>query len=122
MISSHVICLISVSVPMSHQNLDRVTSAVLSLQFLWPGASIREPFLESVRDIDDLKFRLSWGKTGSTNVSDFSYIQYFNGNQYGGQSGLTLASTYPNKDIKWEMTTEYNAGVDFTLFNGRLNW
>ena len=80
----------------------------------------QESFLESVRDIDDLKFRLSWGKTGSTNVSDFSYIQYFNGNQYGGQSGLTLASTYPNKDIKWEMTTEYNAGVDFTLFNGRL--
>lgn len=80
----------------------------------------QEPFLESVRDIDDLKFRLSWGKTGSTNVSDFSYIQYFNGNQYGGQSGLTLATTYPNKDIKWEMTTEYNAGVDFTLFNGRL--
>lgn len=81
----------------------------------------QETFLESVRDIDDLKFRLSWGKTGSTNVSDFSYIQYFNGNQYGGQSGLTLASTYPNKNIKWEMTTEYNAGVDFTLFNGRLN-
>lgn len=80
----------------------------------------QEPFLESVRDIDDLKFRLSWGKTGSTNVSDFSYIQYFNGNQYGRQSGLTLASTYPNKNIKWEMTTEYNAGVDFTLFNGRL--
>ena len=80
----------------------------------------QEPFLESVRDIDDLKFRLSWGKTGSTNVSDFSYIQYFNGNQYGGQSGLTLASTYPNKNIKWEMTTEYNTGVDFTLFNGRL--
>ena len=80
----------------------------------------QEPFLESVRDIDDLKFRLSWGKTGSTNVSDFSYIQYFNGNLYGGQSGLTLASTYPNKNIKWEMTTEYNAGVDFTLFNGRL--
>lgn len=79
-----------------------------------------EPFLESVRDIDDLKFRLSWGKTGSTNVSDFSYIQYFNGNQYGGQSGLTLASTYPNKNIKWEMTTEYNAGVDFSFFNGRL--
>ena len=80
----------------------------------------QEPFLESVRDIDDLKFRLSWGKTGSTNVSDFSYIQYFNSNIYGGQSGLTLASTYPNKDIKWEMTTEYNAGVDFTLFNSRL--
>ena len=80
----------------------------------------QEPFLESVRDIDDLKLRLSWGKTGSTNVSDFSYIQYFNGNQYGGQSGLTLASTYPNKNIKWEMTTEYNTGVDFTLFNGRL--
>ena len=93
---------------------------------IFPAVSLawrinQEPFLESVRDIDDLKFRLSWGKTGSTNVSDFSYIQYFNGNLYGGQSGLTLASTYPNKNIKWEMTTEYNAGVDFTLFNGRLN-
>ena len=92
---------------------------------IFPAVSLawrinQEPFLESVRDIDDLKFRLSWGKTGSTNVSDFSYIQYFNGNLYGGQSGLTLASTYPNKNIKWEMTTEYNAGVDFTLFNGRL--
>lgn len=81
----------------------------------------QEPFMASVQDVDDLKLRLSWGKTGSTNVSDFSYIQYFNGNLYGGQSGLTLASTYPNKNIKWEMTTEYNAGVDFTLFNGRLN-
>ena len=81
----------------------------------------QEPFLESVRDIDDLKFRLSWGKTGSTNVSDFSYIQYFNSNIYGGQSAITLATTYPNKDIKWEMTTEYNAGVDFSFFNGRLN-
>ena len=92
---------------------------------IFPAVSLawrinHEPFLESVRDIDDLKFRLSWGKTGSTNVSDFSYIQYFNGNQYGGQSGLTLASTYPNKNIKWEMTTEYNAGVDFSFFNGRL--
>lgn len=81
----------------------------------------QEPFMASVQDVDDLKLRLSWGKTGSTNVSDFSYIQYFNSNIYGGQSAITLATTYPNKDIKWEMTTEYNAGVDFSFFNGRLN-
>uniref|UniRef100_UPI00402766B1 SusC/RagA family TonB-linked outer membrane protein n=1 Tax=Segatella hominis TaxID=2518605 RepID=UPI00402766B1 len=37
----------------------------------------QEPFMASVQDVDDLKLRLSWGKTGSTNVSDFSYIQYF---------------------------------------------
>ncbi len=81
----------------------------------------QEPFLANVRDIDDLKLRLSWGKTGSTNVSDFSYLQYFSGSSYGGQSAIIMNSIFPNKNIHWEMTTEYNAGLDFTLFNGRLN-
>ncbi len=80
----------------------------------------QEPFMASAKEVDDLKLRLSWGKTGSTNVSDFSYLQYFNANKYGGQGAITLYSSFPNKDIHWEMTTEYNAGLDFTLFNGRL--
>lgn len=36
-----------------------------------------EKFLKSISQIDDLKLRFSWGKTGSTNVADFSYKQFF---------------------------------------------
>lgn len=81
-----------------------------------------ENFLKDINQIDDLKLRLSWGKTGSTNVDDFSYKQYYVGNSsYGGQSAVSLLSTLPNKAIGWEMTTEYNIGFDFSFFSGRLN-
>lgn len=81
-----------------------------------------EAFLKDVSWIDDLKLRLSWGKTGSTNVADFAYTQLFNGGKlYGGQSAVTLEDTFPNVEIGWEMTTEYNLGLDFAFFGGKLD-
>lgn len=80
-----------------------------------------ESFLKDVEAVSDLKLRLSWGKTGSTNVSDFSYLQYFAKNSsYGGQPAVSLESTLPNQKIQWEMTTEYNLGLDFAFLNNRL--
>ncbi len=82
-----------------------------------------ESFLKDVESIDDLKLRLSAGQTGSTNVADFSYKQYFLRNStdyYGGELSMDIKDLLPNEGIKWEMTTEYNAGFDFSLFNNRL--
>ena len=84
-----------------------------------------EPFMASVRNIDQLKLRLSWGMTGSTNVPDFAYIQYYEigsvgGNVYGNNSAVVLKNFLPNPDLRWEMTREWNLGVDFSFFNGRL--
>lgn len=80
-----------------------------------------ESFLKDIRQIDDLKLRFSWGKTGSTNVADFSYKQYFLGsNKYMGNSSTTLQDLLPNIGVRWEMTTEYNVGIDFSFFNNRL--
>lgn len=80
-----------------------------------------ERFLRSVSQIDDLKLRLSWGKTGSTNVADFSYRQFFLGkDKYMESSTTTLQDLLPNTGIRWEKTTEYNAGIDFGFFNNRL--
>lgn len=80
-----------------------------------------ESFLKDFDKLDDLKLRMSFGKTGSTNVADFSYLQYFGkGDSYGGQSSVVLNTTLPNQRIQWEMTTEYNLGLDFSLFNHRL--
>jgi TonB-linked SusC/RagA family outer membrane protein len=80
-----------------------------------------EKFLKGINQIDDLKLRLSWGKTGSTNVADFSYKQFFLGSdKYMGNSSITLQDLLPNTGVRWEMTTEYNAGLDFSFFNNRL--
>lgn len=62
------------------------------------------------------------GKTGSTNVDDFSYLQYFGkADNYGDQLAFMLERTLPNQYIRWEMTSEVNAGIDFSFFDNRLH-
>lgn len=82
-----------------------------------------EQFLADVEWMNDLKARFSWGQTGSTNLADFSYIQFFSrgsSDLWGGEATVNLKSTMPNQNVKWEMTTEYNGGLDFAFFNHRL--
>lgn len=81
----------------------------------------KEKFLSNVKAVNDLKLRMSIGRTGSTNVADFAYRQFFTSNsKYGGQSATTLQNMLPNTGIKWEKTTEYNVGLDFSFFDNRL--
>lgn len=80
-----------------------------------------EKFLRDIASINDLKLRVSWGKTGSTNVADFSYKQFFIGSdKYMQSSTTTLQDLLPNTGIRWEMTSEFNAGIDFGFFDNRL--
>lgn len=83
----------------------------------------QENFLAESNFVNNLKLRFSWGKTGSTNLDDFSYKQFFvrnAGDYYGGLPAISLKQSLPNKDVRWEMTTEYNGGIDFTLLEYRL--
>lgn len=80
-----------------------------------------EDFIKNKDVFNNLKLRLSIGQTGSTNVSDFVYKQYYiYGNQYGNQSSIVLNGTLPNRNIGWEKTSEINTGLDFSLFDNRL--
>ena len=80
-----------------------------------------EDFVKDKNTFSNLKLRLSVGQTGSTNVADFAYKQYFvYGDPYGGQNSIILNSTLPNRNIGWEKTSEVNVGFDFSLFNDRL--
>lgn len=93
---------------------------------LFPAASIGwrlsdEPFLRDVSVISDLKIRASIGKTGNDNIGDFqSQGVYTSNNNYNGYPGIA-PSDLPNADLKWETTTQYNAGIDASLFNDRLS-
>lgn len=83
----------------------------------------KENFMEQFSWMNDLKLRMSYGRTGSTNVDDFSYIQFFTrkDNYFWGQEPTVgLKDMMPNKDVKWEMTSEYNVGLDYNFWNHRL--
>ena len=53
--------------------------------------------------------RATYGATGSYNV--------YNGSQYVVLGATKLA----NKDLKWETTGMFNVGIDYALWNGRIN-
>lgn len=65
---------------------------------------------------DDLKIRLGWGQTGNQEFpAGASQAQYSI-----TRDGLTR-SQFDNPDLKWETSTTYNVGVDFTLLDSRLS-
>ena len=85
-----------------------------------------EPFMQKVGWLSNLKLRLAYGVTGNnTGIGSYetqqtlsSPISYPFGSSYS--TGYT-ASKIVNKDLKWETSTEYNAGIDFGFFGGRIN-
>ena len=79
----------------------------------------REAFLETVDQIKDLNFRLSYGSTASPYGGDFDYLAtYAVGASYGGVMGIQ-ASRAGNVDFDWEYINEFNAGMDIALFQER---
>lgn len=93
---------------------------------LFPAASIGwrlsdEAFLRDVKMLSDLKLRASIGKTGNDNIGDFqSQGVYSTNSNYNGYPGIA-PNDLPNEDLKWETTTQYNAGLDASFFNERLS-
>lgn len=84
-----------------------------------------EEFIKNLNVFDNLKLRLSYGKTGNNNLgyditlSKLVLSRYSFGGQ--GVNGFGLSGQKGNPDLRWEMTSEYNAGLDFGFFNNRLS-
>lgn len=83
-----------------------------------------ETFFKS-KIINQLKLRASIGRTGSDNLASFSYLAYLNSlsdgqSTYANVNGIVVNSL-PNNDIKWEETNQIDFGLEFGLFNNRLN-
>ncbi len=68
---------------------------------------------------NSLKLRLGWGKTGNSEfpsgASQERYSVGFNGTNH--TAGLDNVA---NPNLKWETTTNLNAGIDFAVFNYKL--
>lgn len=84
----------------------------------------KERFLESVTTIDDLKLRIGYGVTGNPPSAGFlsqPLLGYGNYVYSNGRWIRTLGpTTNANPFIRWEEKHEYNLGLDFSLWEGRL--
>jgi TonB-linked SusC/RagA family outer membrane protein len=83
-----------------------------------------ENFMEDQKIFDNLKLRASWGQVGNDAIptSLFYSIATPNRPYYYG-SNLNLGITFDeitDKNIGWEVTEEFDFGVDFTLLQKRL--
>ncbi len=79
-----------------------------------------EAFMQDISIIDGLKWRISLGKTGNERIGSFQFLGTFaSATAYNGVAAVAPA-TLANPNLKWEETTEFNAGVDVSLFEGRI--
>ena len=94
-----------------------------------------EDFLIDSAVISNLKLRASYGQTGNSSIAPYSSeAQLGPGNLIGGSnipcytaafgsasaSGTGLKSL-ENSDLRWEIMTQYDIGVELGLFNDRIN-
>ncbi|GAB3417382.1 TonB-dependent receptor [Niabella aquatica] len=96
----------------------------------FPSASLawrisKEHFLQNYSSLDDLKIRASAGLLGNDNVSAYSFLSTYSfGNQLplnGSLNNAMYTSVIANPNLSWEKTLSYNAGLDFSLWKGKLS-
>ena len=83
-----------------------------------------ENFMSTVSAINNLKLRLSYGKSGNQAI-DPNGTTAIDGSvrfPYNGVStiGVVSTNTMGNKELHWETTTGFNAGIDFSLLKSRI--
>lgn len=74
-----------------------------------------EAFLKGNTNVNQLKLRLGWGKTGNQEFPSGASLDRLT---FGTQSISQV--NFGNADLKWETSTTFNAGIDFSLFNNRI--
>ncbi len=101
---------------------------------LFPAAAIawraiNEDFIRNLDLFTDLKFRASYGTSGNSGSAYQSLVK-------GGTNRVQSAYVYngtntvsafyadgiQNKDLRWELTTTTNFGIDFGFLNNRLTF
>ncbi|MDR1880307.1 MAG: TonB-dependent receptor [Tannerellaceae bacterium] len=96
----------------------------------FPGVSLgwniaQESFMENLRPtIGQLKLRAGYGQTGNDNIGTAFSNYYVPGDLivWGEQVVASIKlGGLGNPDLKWETQTDFNLGIDFDLWQGRLS-
>ncbi len=78
-----------------------------------------ESFMKGTQAVKNLKLRLGWGITGNqefpAGASQLLYVLN------GSNPATFVQQQTPNPNLKWESTTTFNAGLDFTILKGKIS-
>ena len=88
----------------------------------------REQFVKSIKWINFLKFRGSYGAVGNNRIVDFAFLDLlypanypFNVNTGIVNNGLVSSNRiFPDQNITWERTFQYNGGLDFAILKNAI--
>ncbi len=83
-----------------------------SAAFAWKLSE--ESFIPEI--FNNLKLRIGYGEVGNS-----SFPAGAAQTQFQFQNGLAIPFNSANPNLKWEVTTNYNAGLDFALFDNKLS-
>jgi TonB-dependent starch-binding outer membrane protein SusC len=86
----------------------------------------QEDFMKNVSLINELKLRASYGETGNAfGLNAYSAAQlynktstYYSNGSYASSFGFTQGS---NPDLKWEVTSTKNLGLDYSIWGGKIS-
>ena len=85
----------------------------------WVASS--EDFLSDNDIISSLIVRASYGKTGNQfGIGNYQRVATFATGTFAGESTI-FPNSPGNDDLRWETAFKFNFGVDFSLYDGRLN-
>lgn len=98
---------------------------------LFPSGSIGwrvsdESFMSGISEINELKFRVSYGVSGNYNIPNYGHIGSISQSNYvfGAGAGSLVAglspSSFSNPDLSWEKNYTLNFGMDLGLLDNRF--
>ena len=95
-----------------------------SVAVAWTASN--ESFFEPLKPtLNNLKLRTSFGVIGNQDIAPFSTLALMSQTTtfYGNNTGVTgyWANKTPTPDLRWEKTKQFDVGLDFSMFNSRLD-
>lgn len=85
----------------------------------------KEDFMKDASGwLSNFKFRAGWGTVGNDRISNYLSMDLYTMSKYGIGSSQTTVLTpkqIANENLKWEGSTTTNVGLDFGVFDSRLN-
>jgi TonB-linked SusC/RagA family outer membrane protein len=78
-----------------------------------------ESFLKNVSWLEEMKLRVSYGKTGNDDIGESSASQYYQSAKFRESVGLYPA-VIANPELSYERLSQLNTGLDLSLFGDRF--
>ena len=94
-----------------------------SVAFSWFAS--KEDFFKKYDNLNELKFRMSYGKIGSNPISPYQSLALMTPIRYNFNDEIITGffeSNLANDDLTWETTDQFNFGIDIGLLDSKLNF